>query len=94
MGEYSGDQKTLSLSEFTSAYEQPVVLAFQPTQFRVLDEPDELRQWEANLVRRVGLKFPVGALGALKKLGTCCDSACPSIPVSGDDLDSDDCDMD
>jgi hypothetical protein len=88
------ESETLSVDEMTSRFARPVVLAFQPTSFRVLEDPDDLKQWELSMIRRVGLKLPSGSLLNIKMIGTCCDSSCPSVPVSGDDLDTDDCDMD
>jgi len=73
---------------------RPIVLAFQPTQFRVLEEPEDLRVWETNMRRRVGLPFRGGFAGLIERMNTCCDSECPSIPASGDNIDTDDCDID
>jgi hypothetical protein len=84
----------MTAREMFAQYEQPLILSFQPSHFRILAEPDELREWEANLALRVGLRLPPGALGGLKKLSTCCSSECPSIPASGDNIDDDDSDID
>ena len=73
---------------------KPLILNFQPTSFRVLKEAKELKQWEQNLISRVGLSKSLGFADSFKRIGTCCDSSCPSIPVSGDNMDVDDCDMD
>jgi hypothetical protein len=88
-----GDYKdeVLSTSEMYSREKLPVVLSIQPTRFRILKEPAALRNWENRLRSQLGLS---GQFEVLPHLDTCCDSECPSIPASGDNLDTDDCDID
>lgn len=84
----------LDADEFRKKFKKPLILEFQPEKFRVLEDPEDLRVWEKNLRERVGFNLPVGISDQFKPIGTCCDSSCPSIPVSGDNMDTDDCDAD
>ena len=84
----SGDFKARSIprDEFLKDRRLPVIFTFQPQEFAVLDDPEDLRQWESLLVERVGVSADVGraitqAIAA--NGGTCCESG------STDDCDED-----
>jgi hypothetical protein len=58
----------------------PVVFAVQPDSFFVIQSPDELKNWEADLKKFLGIQ---GSVGQLVGAGTeSCSAGC-----------SDDCDM-
>lgn len=59
----------------------PVIFHFQPTDFRELSSPEELKRWESAMKERVGFKADFSNLS-----GTCCESVCSGNP---DDCDSD-----
>ena len=61
--------------------EKPAIFYFQPNTYRILESPDSLKQWEADMKRFVGLAIDHTILS-----GTCCES------VSGGSKD--DCDVD
>ena len=86
--------KRLSAKAMHKKYDKPIILAHQPTHFRILTEPKELAEWEVAMARRVGINLQIGALAGISKLATCCGSQCPSIPASGDNIDDDDSDID
>jgi len=89
------DKNTYKEEEFGGTLSaRPLILNFQPTSFRVLEESEELLRWEQNLATRVGLARTAGLSDILKASRTCCDSSSPSIPASGDNEDVDDCDID
>lgn len=59
----------------------PIIFAFRPESYRVLESPDELKRWEELMKERVGLSADLTNLS-----GTCCES------YSGGSKD--DCDQD
>lgn len=88
MAGVSGGFKARSIprDEFLKDRRQPVIFTFQPQEFSVLDDPEDLRKWESLLVERVGVSADVGraiteAIAA--NGGTCCESG------STDDCDED-----
>ncbi|MFZ2901150.1 MAG: hypothetical protein WA004_21145 [Saprospiraceae bacterium] len=71
----------ISAGRFLSKCAAPVVYHFQPQTFTVLEDPVDLRKWEALLIERVGMKGIVGkdvANDILANSGTCCESGSPS----------------
>lgn len=67
----------VSAEKFLTRFSKPVVLHFQPTTFKVLEDPEDLRLWEAMLIERVGLRGVVGKQIAEElhaNGGTCCES--------------------
>jgi hypothetical protein len=76
----------ISREEFLRGRRLPVVFNFQPQEFSLLEDPEDLRKWESLLVERVGFSAAVGraiseAIAA--NGGTCCESG------STDDCDED-----
>lgn len=73
--------KELDAESFLSEYQQPILLAAQPTRFKILNEPDDLKAWEKMLADSLSLKS-----GAKSRMvneihasgGTCCESGSPS----------------
>jgi hypothetical protein len=63
------------------ASNSPVIFHFQPTDFRELQSPDELKRWEDAMKSKVGFKADFSNLS-----GTCCESVCGG---SADDCDAD-----
>ena len=59
----------------------PVVFAFQPESFTVLETPDEIKTWEKMMKERVGFKADISNLS-----GTCTEC---SSGGSSDDCDQD-----
>ena len=54
--------KLVPAAEFYKKQSRPIVLHFQPESFAVLEDPADLRMWEANMREKVGLAgFQVGA---------------------------------
>jgi hypothetical protein len=78
---YSFEAEPVPAKRFHAEHPQPVVLHFQPERFSLLEEPEDLRTWEALLVERVGLTGAVGkaiAEDIVSNGGTCCESGAPS----------------
>jgi hypothetical protein len=65
----------------TTASKQPVVLHFQPKDFKVFSTPEELKQWERMMKDEVGFKVDMSNLS-----GTCSECSCAGS--------TDDCDVD
>jgi hypothetical protein len=71
------NSQPMSPGEFFQKYSKPTLLAVQPDSFKVLDDPEELREWEKMLAdqnslksdARIRLASEVHASG-----GTCCES--------------------
>lgn len=63
---------------FKKKYPNPVVLHFQPTDFAVLTDSEDLRKWEQALKDQVGLKIQPGAnMGiACETCSSGCSDAC------------------
>lgn len=63
--------------KFSARYSQPLIMNFQPTSFKILDDPEDLRKWESLLIENVGLRGIVGK-GIADEIhangGTCCES--------------------
>lgn len=72
MAEYKA--KAVSAEQFQKEHGRPLVLQFQPDTFRVLKEPEDLRQWEAEVKERSGL----GHLNFSAMAETCTESGNPS----------------
>lgn len=73
--------EAVSSERFLARCSKPIVFHFQPQTFTVLEDPEDLRKWEALLVERVGMKGIVGksvANDILANSGTCCESGSPS----------------
>lgn len=71
----------ISSERYLTKYSKPIVFHFQPQQFTILEDPEDLRKWEALLIERVGMKGIVGknlASDILANSGTCCESGSPS----------------
>lgn len=69
--------KDLSEKEFYSGYPRPLILHFQPTSFKILEDPEDLRKWESLLIENVGLRGIVReniAQEIFANGGTCCES--------------------
>lgn len=72
---------SLSTKDFLSKYPNPVVFTAQPSEFKVLEDPADLKAWERMLADDLGLKA-----GAKVRLGdeihasggTCCESGAPT----------------
>lgn len=47
----------------------PIVFAFRPESYKVLEVPEEIKQWENLMKERVGLSADLTNLS-----GTCCES--------------------
>lgn len=78
--------ESIPADRFLAEHPQPVVLHFQPKEFSILTDPEDLREWESLLVERTGVDAKVGEAlrGALgNNGGTCCESG-----------STDDCDVD
>ena len=85
----AGDGKkdpSLSSDAFAKKYGVPLILHFQPERFRVVKDAAKLVEWEARLKDRLGLRM-------IDDGGTSSESDCPSLPQSGDNLDTDECDL-
>lgn len=64
-------------SKFVTRYAQPLIMNFQPTSFKILEDPEDLRMWEGLLIENVGLRGIVGkniAEEIFANGGTCCES--------------------
>jgi hypothetical protein len=72
---------SIPAEDFHRKYPRPVLFTSQPREFKVLDDPADLREWEQMLANEVGLKSAsrvrladeIHASG-----GTCCESGNPS----------------
>jgi hypothetical protein len=65
--------ESLPADRFLAQHPQPVVLNFQPKEFSILTEPEDLQVWQKLLVEEVGLDAKV--VDALRSnAGTCCES--------------------
>ena len=82
----SKKEETLSSKAFAKKYGQPLILHFQPERFRIVKDAAKLVEWEARLKSRLGLRM-------IDDGGTGTESDCPSLPQSGDNLDTDECDL-
>jgi hypothetical protein len=72
--------------DFNQQFKQPVILQFQPDRFHIAETPEQLKNWESVLQKRVGLPASVAetlARRAGENGGTCCESG-----------STDDCDVD
>jgi hypothetical protein len=89
------DDGAMEAAEFLKRHPEPLILRFQPQKFRVIEDSEKLKEWEIALRERVGLPVQ-DAFGnhVISRMETCCESDCPSLPQSGDNLDTDDCDID
>ncbi len=79
--ELTFNAEAISAGRFLSKCATPVVYHFQPQTFTVLEDPKDLRKWEALLIERVGMKGIVGkdvANDILANSGTCSESGTPS----------------
>lgn len=79
MAEYESQYraKPIAAAEFTREHPQPVVLSFQPQTFAILKDPEDLRLWERDLAKRVGLSSSLDkqiADDLIANGGTCCES--------------------
>lgn len=59
---------------------KPVIFSFHVTEIKHMKSPDELKEWETLMQRKVGIKLPHTLVS-----GSATTSCCP---------DCDDCDMD
>jgi hypothetical protein len=78
--------KPVDAKDFHARYPTPVVMQFQPEQFSVMETKEDLKRWESDLARRVGMS-PTLARRFVEAVetngGTCCESG-----------DTNDCDAD
>lgn len=63
------------------AQQLPVVMYFQPSDYRTFSTPDELKEWERMMREEVGFKADISNLS-----GTCTECSCGG--------NTDDCDQD
>ncbi|MCY9443308.1 hypothetical protein MOF48_15770 [Bacillus spizizenii] len=61
----------------------PAVFYFQPTEFNVLESPDEIKRWEQKMREDVGIK-----VANFEGSGSCTESQ-SGTPRSPDDCDQD-----
>lgn len=81
MSELSFKSEPISAGRFLVKHLQPIIFHFQPQQFTILEDPEDLRKWEALLIERVGMKGIVGkdlAKDIIANSGTCCESGSPT----------------
>jgi hypothetical protein len=67
----------LSIAEFEKKYPNPTLLAVQPHSFKVLTDPEDLREWEKMQSDKANLKATAKARLASEVHatgGTCCES--------------------
>lgn len=73
--------RPVAAKEFLARRVMPTILNFQPEQFAILQNPEDLRLWEKNLVDRVGLTGAAGkaiAEDIIANASSCTESGCPS----------------
>jgi hypothetical protein len=73
--------RAIPAQEFHAKYPKPVMFVAQPAEFKVLTDPEDLREWERMLAQDVGLKAAARVKMADQIFagnGTCCESGSPS----------------
>ena len=69
--------ESIPAEKFAAKYPRPVIFNFQPTTFKILEDPEDLRIWESVMVEQVGMRGIVGKQIAdeiFANGGTCCES--------------------
>jgi len=67
----------MPMEKFVSRFPKPIIFNFQPSSFKIMDDPEDLRLWESSMVENVGLRGIVGKRIADEihaNGGTCCES--------------------